>query len=87
MAALLSQQEALPVVGQDLPGGLRLFRDQPTLPPHARQGNPTAAPTSSPSLTDYSPTVLTSRGAPQLDMSGPYRKVFNTTLIKRLPTQ
>lgn len=60
-AALLSQQEALPVVGQDSPGGLRTFRDPPTLPPHDRQGNSTALVV----LTDavvLRPTVLNSRG-------------------------
>jgi len=46
-----------------------LFTDPRTLPPHARQGNPTTAPTSSPSLADYTPTVLTSRGAQQLALA------------------
>jgi len=63
-AALLSQQEALPVCPpRHGPGGLRLFTEPRTVPQHTHQGNPTAAPPSSPPLAHYSPTVLTSRGA------------------------
>ena len=59
----LSQQKPSRLSAKTWPGGLRTFRDPPTLPPHARQGKPTAAATSPPSLALYAPTILISRGA------------------------
>jgi len=63
MAALLSQQEALPVSAKTCREGFALFTDPRTLPSNQPRSNPKAAPPSPPGVTDYTPTVLTSRDA------------------------
>jgi hypothetical protein len=51
-----------------------VFTDPSTLPPHPPRGNPTAASSSSRPVADYSPTILTSRGAQQGLLRSQFRK-------------